>query len=163
MPRACASRRLRPSRPQPRLSIARARRDPRGGLIWLTAILGLSVILAGQLGALAVETLAEQHTVAVLEAQARASCAAEAGLAVTCAQIAAGRASHTLAGRCGPASYRATATRTANGWRIVSTGTAGGPLGLVAKRTIEALCSPSGQVLAWRYVRPLEPSPAGRT
>ena len=138
-------------------------RRPRAGLIWLVAVLGLSAVLAGELTAVALSTLAEGRTVAAMEIQVQAGYAAEAGVEVARAMVARGNAPRQVRGRCGKGEYSVRVERVGRGWRIVSEGTTEGPLGLVGRRTIEAVCSPTGRLVRWRYVKPLEPAPAGKT
>ncbi|MBC7289322.1 MAG: hypothetical protein H5T86_15040 [Armatimonadetes bacterium] len=133
------------------------------GVVWLGATLAASAILVTELIALAVSTLAGARTVALMEAQMQADFAADAGVAVAQAMIAMGTPVAAFTGPCGAGSYSVTVARLGDGWRIVSEGVAPAPHGATLRRRVEALCSLSGRLSSWRYVRPLEPTPAGKT
>jgi len=131
--------------------------------VWLLAALALTTIVAAELGAVAVRTLAEQQTIGAVSAALQADYAAQAGLTVACAELAQGTSPDGRSGPCGTGSYRVEARRAREGWRVVALGEAEGSAGLVARQRIEAIVDGAGAVEQWRYVRPLAPAPAGRT
>ena len=136
---------------------------PRRGFIWLTAAGVLAVVLGIELFALAAIAMGEQRAVAAMEAQIKASYAAEAGVAVVRAALRKGRLPRRTSGAIGDGRYEVRAQREGGQVRVLSTGRSRGPMGIEVVKTIEVVCGLRGAVREWRYVRPLEPAPAGKT